>query len=112
MASSTGPIEKLEEQADPREEEEIPPGATRVYRVIRSSTFHVDPGCTYLPPRIGRTNPRIEVYTLATAVNWPFFYRDGCSYCTPSRDALRAVVREHDEYPPDVDVQGTIADYV
>lgn len=108
------PIEKLEQESELEEhpDEDIPPGATRVYRVVGSDHYHVDAGCTYLPPRMGRILPTIYVYSLATALKWPFFYRTPCDYCSPSIEALRRVVREHDEYPGDVDVQGSIADFV
>lgn len=108
------PIEKLEEQSELEEhrDEDIPPGATRVYRVLGSDQFHVDAGCTYLPPRMGSPLPTIYVYSLATALKWSFLYRSPCEYCCPAIEDLHDVVEQHDEYPGEVDLQRTIGTFL
>lgn len=89
-----------------RLQEPIPPGATAVYRALGGGdVYHADPDCHHLPAK-----GRIFGYTLATALNWPIWSRRPCEYCTAEREQLTTVVRELDEYPGGVDVQGSLFD--
>lgn len=90
-----------------REQEPIPPGATRVYRSLGSGVYHLDPDCHYLHPSMS-----VEVHSLVTAVNWPWWHRHGCTHCSLPLEALRAVIREHDQYGSRFDYQEALDNVV